>query len=207
MKTYLQTKFKYFLLLGIFILPSTSFAITSDLTSPQPTGTYYTVTCTQLYVVYDPVTLDKITDGSCSPAPFTSQTNSSLIYAEFTDIFGAPYENLAIDRLKSQYVGEINIQWTTPIPYNPSLFGTLLTNPTSLYNDFAEVTRQHMWGGVFGWIILSLGIYTAFWLAMALIGLLGTAFRNDRERTARINRLADNALAEYEAFDRKHRKG
>jgi hypothetical protein len=61
-----------------------------------------------------------------------------------------------------------------------------------------------MWGSVIGWIILSLGIYTGFWLALALISMLGTSFRNDRERTARINRLADNAIAEAEAFDRKH---
>lgn len=89
--------------------------------------------------------------------------------------------------------------------FNPSLFGTMVTDPVSLLGDLGEITAQHMWTGVIGWIILSLGIYIAFMLAMMLISMIGTAFRNDRDKTDRVNRLADSVLKEYDEIDKRYR--
>jgi len=210
MKTYLQTKFKYFLLLGVLILPSTSFAISADLSSPQNANTSVTFTCTgggNSIRIYNNSTGDYVTGISCGDSISYAGVTQVLTEYDSTAPSGGDISmTLTEARLNPSYVNELSFTWNDIIPFNPSLFGTLLENPTSLYDDFAEITRQHMWGGVFGWIILSLGIYTSFWLAMALIGLIGTALRKDKEKTDRINRLADNAISEYEAFDRKHRK-
>jgi hypothetical protein len=205
MTNYLQTKFKYLLLLGLFILPSVSFAITVDPASPlQPFQSTF-VSCTlggQNLVIYDS-TGNLLSTQDCN-TPQTATTETTKYFVEWSDGLQPPDSTYTAVQSSPYYLGSIAFTWQNAIPYNPSLFGTMTKNPASLLDDLAEITRQHMWGGIIGWIILSLGIYTGFWLALALISMIGTAFRNDRERSDRINRLADNAIAEAEAFDRKH---
>ena len=218
MMTYLQTKFKYLLFLGIFILPLTSYA---SINVTFPTNTTSSISHTNNVIcIYASWNISDTSPqgqlGAYATNPYTGLTFGSVgegvklwVYEVSTFSACDTFNSNATFTYIYATGGVLTLtDPNAPItpPYNPSLFGTVMSNPTSLLNDLDEITRQNMWGSVIGWIIVSTGIYTAMWLAMALIGMLFTSFRNDKEKTDRINRLADSAIAEAEAFDKKHHK-
>lgn len=85
----------------------------------------------------------------------------------------------------------------------PSFFGEMMTNPTSLASDIGEITRQGMWPVFFNWIIVFLGIYLGFAIAISLLLMLRTSLSKDREKTNRINRIADEADEEFATISKR----
>lgn len=87
--------------------------------------------------------------------------------------------------------------------FSPSLFGTIMTNPLSLADDIGEITRQGYWSYVVTWIVVALGIYLAMYIGLALILMLRTSFLKDKEKTNKINRLADEADQEFATISKR----
>jgi len=99
----------------LFLIPHLSFAITSDLPSPQQPYQGVVFTCNlggETIIVYNAVA-DLVGSQDCGSSQ-TSSFNTHKFFVEWSDGLQPPPSTVSEARLSPYYLGDINFYWRTP---------------------------------------------------------------------------------------------